>query len=124
LYVLLGIELILAANLLLPLPASRPAIALIKGTKTDVGRSVFFTIFFFLVVSWLHGLIYCALVMLMPRAAQQRSQVTALAGAERLAHIRHLGAPRAEGAQRREPAVPRAQVVHFASMQTGQQAAL
>ena len=51
LYVLLGIELVLAANLLLPLPISRPAIALCKATKTDVGRSVFFTIFFFLVAS-------------------------------------------------------------------------
>lgn len=50
LYVLLGLELILAADLLLPLPLSRPAILVCKGTKTDVGRSVFFTIFFFLLV--------------------------------------------------------------------------
>ena len=50
LYVLLGLELALAAGLLLPLPLSRPAIMLIKATKTDVGRSVFLTIFAILVV--------------------------------------------------------------------------
>lgn len=47
---LLGLELAMAAVLLLPLPLSRPAILLCKATKTDVGRSVFFTIFAILVV--------------------------------------------------------------------------
>jgi hypothetical protein len=50
LYVLLGLELAMAGVLLLPLPLSRPAILLCKATKTDVGRSVFFTIFAILVV--------------------------------------------------------------------------
>jgi hypothetical protein len=50
LYVLLGLELLVAANLLLPLPASRPAIALVKATKTDVGRSVVGTVALFLIV--------------------------------------------------------------------------
>lgn len=50
LYVLLGVELVIAANLLMPLPASRPAIALIKATKSDVGRSVIGTVALFLVV--------------------------------------------------------------------------
>ncbi|BDA43994.1 hypothetical protein COCOBI_05-1780 [Coccomyxa sp. Obi] len=50
LYALLGVELVVATGLMLPLPASRPAVAIVKATRSDVGRTVVGTIAAFLLV--------------------------------------------------------------------------
>ena len=47
-YVLLGMNLSMSASLLLPLPISRPAVFLVKWSRTPVGQAVTATVCFLL----------------------------------------------------------------------------